>query len=274
MGRFLKGRRGRCPAQTEMPPPKELLSYQGASLQGIGMRERQEDACAFVNLTDVTMIREKGLLAAVADGMGGMRDGALASQMVIECLRASFAAMKPGEELAGQLRESLVRAGESVLDRLGGEGGSTAVACVIYDEKLFFASVGDSFLYLYRAGQLIRLNREQNLLHERYLLSIRSGSADPAAAGAIPGAEALSQFLGMPGPVDVDYLRRPLPLRDGDVLLLCSDGVGGVLLPETVSGCLRLSSPASMCRALEAEIFKTRRKYQDNYTALVIRCVL
>ena len=55
-------------------PPERLLSYQVANLQGIGTRERQEDSFAFVNALDVTEMRRKGLLAIVADVMGGLNN--------------------------------------------------------------------------------------------------------------------------------------------------------------------------------------------------------
>ena len=248
------------------------LSYEAANLQGLGSRERQEDAFAFSNVTDVTMIRRKGLLAVVADGMGGMEDGALASQTVIKSLRDDFDAMEPELDLAEQLYNSILRANAQVFQATDGNGGSTVVACLFFGGRLYFASVGDSYLYLLRGGQLVRLNREQNVLHSRYLKAIRDGNVSLEEIEPDREDAALSQFLGMPELDEVDYLRRPLPLKDGDVLLLCSDGVGGVLSEETIMGCLREDSTGGMCTSLEEAILQEGRQYQDNYTALVIRC--
>lgn len=248
------------------------LSYQAANLQGLGTRERQEDAFTFVNVTDVTRIREKGLLAVVADGMGGMENGALASQTVINSLRTDFDKMKPEHNLAEQLYQSVIQANSQVFQALGGYGGSTVVVCIFFDEQLYFASVGDSFLYLMRNGQLIRLNREQNVLHNRYLAAIHSGSVSMKEFDSDSEDAALSQFLGMPELDEIDCFLRPLPLKDGDVLFLCSDGVGGVLAEEAIISCLQRGSPDAACVALEDAVLQAGRQYQDNYTAIVIRC--
>lgn len=253
-------------------PVKRLLSYQVANLQGIGRRARQEDSFAFANVLDVTAIRQKGLLAAVADGMGGMRDGQQASEAAVTALKAGFAAMDREADLSAQLCGIVYRTGEQINRLLGGDGGSTLVACVIYQEQLYYASVGDSFLYLKRDGQLLRLNREHTYRSQLYLEAIRSGSMAPGPANADPERAALTQFLGMDQMSEIDCFRRPLPLKDGDVLLICSDGVGGVLTEDTLLDCLERQTPAEACAGMEEEIRRQDRQYQDNYTALTIYC--
>ncbi len=252
--------------------PKRLISYRVANLQGVGSRERQEDSFTFVNAMDVTEMRRNGLLAIVADGMGGMRDGKVASETAIACMKKDFQAMDRSGDIAAQLRDSVLNAGARVFDSLGGGGGSTVVACIFYEEQLWFASVGDSFLYLLRDGQLLRLNREHNVLHERYLETIRSGSMDPEPARADWEKSALSQFLGMDVLDDVDYLRRPLKLHDGDRFLLCSDGVAGVLSEAALQSYMEKGTPADACAAMEKAILMENRQYQDNFTALVVQC--
>lgn len=253
--------------------PHPRLSYQVTNLQGVGCRERQEDSFAFVNALDVTMISEKGLFSIVADGMGGMLDGKVASETAVSVLKTELMNMDYEQDLAMQLYESMIHAGEAVFQTLGGDGGSTAVVCMIYNEKLYYASVGDSFLYLKRGDMLYRMNREHNLLHKGYLRTIRQGSVDPEIAQKDPEKNALTQFLGMEMLEDIDYLRRPFPLQDKDVLLLCSDGVGGVLKQDEILYCLKQATPGEMCREMEQKILLANRQYQDNYTALVIQCM-
>ena len=254
--------------------PRRLISYRIGNLQGIGSRERQEDSFAFANAMDVTEMRRQGLLAIVADGMGGMRDGKLASETAIAALKADFQSMDREGDLAAQLYRSALRAGEAVYRTLGGDGGSTLVECVFYDEQLWYASVGDSYLWLLREGQLLRLNREHNVMTERFLETIRSGSMDPSPGREDPEKAALSQFLGMDAVDDIDILRRPLRIHDGDVFLLCSDGVGGVLTGQTVRECLSKHVPEEMCAALERAVMQENNPYQDNFTALIIQCGL
>ncbi len=272
MGLFGKKRR-KTPLSPAREKPVRLLGYQTASLQGIGARERQEDAFVLVNENDAVMIKKRGLLAAVADGMGGMLGGTQASGSVTATLAEDMDRLDTSGNIADQLRRSVIRAGEAVYSSLGGDGGSTVVAALIFDEKLYFSSVGDSYLYLLRDGSLVRLNREHNLRAERRLAAIRSGRMPAAEDDDGPEAQALSSFLGMPGTPDVDGLLRPMGLRDGDVLLLCSDGVGGVLDQAALTGALSGPSASAACRAMDGAIARARRQFQDNYTALVIRCV-
>lgn len=250
-----------------------LLSYHVANLQGLGTCERQEDSFSFMNALDVTMIREKGLFAVVADGMGGMKGGREASEAVISSLKAGFCDFDYQSDIAKQLYKCVMSANESIFHILGGEGGSTVVACVLYQENLYYASVGDSYLFLKRNGLLIRLNRPQNVLNELYLQSVRTGNIDPREARQNREKAALTHFLGMEELDDIDFLRTPLPLTDGDVLLVCSDGVAGVLTEEQIMKCLMETEPQRMCDAIELEIGKIPvGQYQDNYTALIIQC--
>ncbi|MCM1104970.1 MAG: serine/threonine-protein phosphatase [Clostridium sp.] len=257
----------------QRPRVQRLLSYQVANLQEVGARKRQEDSFAFVNAFDVTEIKEKGLLFLVCDGMGGMKDGKTASETAVASLRRSFADMDRNADLARQLKESVFLAADEVEKRLGGDGGSTVVAGILFREKLYYASVGDSFLYLKRGNQLYRLNREHNLCCQTYLESIRTGEMDPRVGRECEEAAALTQFLGMTGFHDVDGSVRPLPMKDGDVLLACSDGVGGVLTEEETLGALSLHSAQAMCQQMNQGILAHAKKNQDNYTALVIKCL-
>lgn len=267
---FRRGKKSQ-PIPAAAPAPRQL-SYRIASLQGQGSRERQEDAFCILNAHDVTMIRENGLLAVVADGMGGMKDGALASLTVVSSLQSDFAAWDRAGNLPGQMRQSVIRAGQAVYDTIGGDGGSTLVMCLFYRQTLCFASVGDSYLYLLRNRLLIRLNREQNVLHREYLRQIRRGQLRPEAARQTDEAAALSQFLGRSELDDIDDLKHPLPLQAGDVLLLCSDGIAGGLREDELLACLCAGSPELACAALERAVLRQRNPYQDNYTALVVQC--
>lgn len=259
--------------QNASAPVSRLLSYQLANLQGVGARERQEDSFSVANAFDVTEIKEKGLLFVVCDGMGGMKDGKIASETAIASIRNSFGQMDRAGNLAQQLKDSVYLASEEVEQALGGEGGSTIVVGIIFQEKLYYASVGDSFLYLKRGNQLYRLNKEHNMCNQLYLESVREGTMNPAEGENSIEAAALTQFLGMTGMSDVDGSVRPLPIKCGDIFLACSDGVGGVFSEEEVLQALSLEHPQDMCQQIEQGIISHARKNQDNYTALVVKCL-
>lgn len=248
------------------------LRYETGNLQGIGSRARQEDSFTLMNALDEQKYDSLGLMFAVCDGMGGMKDGKLASEKAISKLREFFDNMDRRGKISEQLRDAVFSASDEVEQVLGGGGGSTAVIGIIFHEKLYFACVGDSFLYLYRNGSLYRLNRHHTICHDLYLGNIRSGSTETQSCREDPEAAALSQFLGMPGLSDVDVTVRPLNLRKEDVLLACSDGVGGVLDESEIIEALAWLSPQDNCSKLEEHIFEQAVPNQDNYTALIVKC--
>ncbi|MGN0489770.1 MAG: PP2C family protein-serine/threonine phosphatase [Ruminococcus sp.] len=250
-----------------------LLSYQIANLQGIGMRENQEDSFGFANVLDVTQIRDKGLLAVVADGMGGMEGGKTASDMAVNCIRAEFENLDYDSDIALQLKNCVEKANEKIHETLNGRGGTTVIACVFYKGKLYYVSVGDSYLYLKREGQLYHLNRKHNVMNDEYLSLVKNGCMDSSIARENPEKDALTLFLGMEFVDESDYFRRPLSLESGDVVLICSDGVGGVLDDSTILSCLSRTTSQDMCEELENCILEKKRPHQDNYTALVIQCL-
>lgn len=253
-------------------PPERLLSYQVANLQGIGTRERQEDSFAFANALDVTEMRRKGLLAIVADGMGGLNNGKLVSDGCVKSMLSGFAELDREGDIPRQLRDCVFSTSEQLYAQFRGDGGTTLVGVLIFREKLHWISVGDSYIYLKRGQGLYRLNREQNYRTQTYLELIRSGTLDSTEADQDPDGPRLSEFLGREVLTDIDQSLRPLPLEDGDRLLLCSDGVAGGLSEAAILACLSAERPDEACRRLEAEIRALEWVHQDNYTALVIQC--
>ncbi len=240
--------------------------------KGVGKRSGQEDSYAIVNGNDVIAAQKKGLFAVVADGMGGMAGGDVASSLVVHELCAAFESLNQSESPTDQLFQAVMAANDAVFSRLEGRGGSTLIACLIRNGSLYYVSVGDSVLYLLRGGKLSRLNRPQNCLHKAYLETVSSGSFDPKPARSGPEQRALSQFVGMRQMDDMDILLRPLKLFPGDTLLICSDGVTDALDEEAITGCLNRSKPRAACDLLEAGIIRKNRAHQDNYTGIVIQC--
>lgn len=251
--------------------PREL-SYETAYLHCVGRRERQEDSYTYVNDDDVSLMKSQGLLAVVADGMGGMYGGREASTAAIDIMKQDFASFDYDGDIAQQLAQSVHHANSVVRNMLNGAGGSTLIACLLYQQQLYYAGVGDSFFYLARDGKLIRLNREQNTKHRLYTEAIDRGVLDPAEANSDPGRAAVTQYLGMEALTDLDSFKRPLPLKSNDVLLLCSDGVVGGMEENTILDCLNRENAAATCAMLDQIIVGMDNPYQDNYTALVIRC--
>ena len=249
-----------------------LLSYCLGTLQGIGRRMQQEDAYGWLHASDVMSIKEKGLLAMVADGMGGMMGGQVASATAISSLTSQIQTLQYDGDISEQLCRMVENASSAVYEIIHGYGGTTLVLCLFYKEKLYFASVGDSYLYLKRGGQLYRLNQEHNVRSRLLMESVRDKTMDPNCTEGNKELAAVTSFLGMEELPNVDCFRIPYPLEEGDVILLCSDGVAGVMEEESILRCLSEKTAPLMCQALDDRVQSKALPYQDNYTALVIQC--
>lgn len=258
-----------CPSTSD----DDTMHYEVGNLQGVGARARQEDSFTAVNALDEEKYSSFGLMFAVCDGMGGMKDGKIASETAVKCFRNSFNDMNRTGQIASQLKESVFMASDEIENILDGDGGSTVVMGIIIHEQLYYASVGDSFLYLYRDGSLYRLNHEQTVCHTLYLENIRGGITEVDSCRNNPEAVALQQFLGMPGLSDVDCSVRPLNLHKGDIILACSDGVGGVVTEEEIIESLQWPAAQDKCRRLEEHLVEHADPNQDNYTAFIVKCI-
>jgi protein phosphatase len=247
------------------------LSFNVANLQMVGTRERQEDSFATVNASDVTEIARNGLFAIVADGMGGMQDGKNVSEAAVAELVRMFHGLDHDENIPDQLCDSIYSINDRLYEAFGGAGGTTAVMVMIYAEKLYWASVGDSAIFLMRNGGLTQLNKEHTYENQLYLEGIRSGAVDKEAVQSDVDKARLSGFMGMDGLEEIDYNRRPFGLRKNDVLLLCSDGISGMLSEDEILNALAFSPPEA-CARLNDAIVRKGNPRQDNYTGLIIAC--
>ncbi len=260
---------------TDAPPitvETEGLSFALANLQGIGKRENQEDSFAFGSAIDPAEIGRKGLLAIVADGMGGLEGGETASKTAVTALLSAYEDMDPEQDPARQLEDAVYKADMLVTQKLRGRGGSTLVAGFIHREQLTCVSVGDSGIFLLHDRKLTRLNRSHNKFARVILDGIDDREYPLGRAGSDPEKDALTNYMGMDGLEEVDIFRRPLTLSAGDVLLLCSDGIYGVLSHEQLESCLHRATPAEMCAAMREGIETANLRYQDNFTALIVQC--
>lgn len=272
MGLFNSRRRPAPPPAAPAPQPPRLMSYQVANLQQKGTRSYQEDSFAFVNALDVTEIRRQGLLAVVCDGMGGMEGGQAISRAAVDGLVDAFGRMNRNGDLAGQLREAALGLAGRLYSAFGGASGTTMVAALFFQEKLYWLSIGDSGLYLLRDGGLYRMNVEHNYRTKLYQELIEEGTLDRAGADQDVDGPRLTEFLGRPDVELVDACRRPLTLQGGDRVLLCSDGVYGVLEESRLGAIVGQGPPALACVNLDQEIQSLGRRNQDNYTALIVAC--
>ncbi len=248
-----------------------LLSYYASNFQIMGAREQQEDSFALVNAMDVTEVIRNGLFAVVADGMGGMEDGRLVSEMAVAELVELFRGLDRRSSLPNQLFEGIYRTNRHIYECFRGTGGTTAAAVMFYDSALYWISVGDSSIYLRRDGKLFLLNQRHSYLNQLYLAALHLDKINREQIEQNKDAPRLSGFLGIDVLKKIDFNRRPLQLQAGDMLFLCTDGVSGTLSEEEMNMILALE-PAVVCSELQKALERKARPNQDNATGVIVAC--
>ena len=175
---------------------------------------------------------ERAPLFAVADGMGGARAGEVASAIVVDTLSEGLPGAGSDEErLAAAVREANARIHEHATSEAERAGmGTTLTAAYVGEDGVALAHVGDSRAYRMRDGQLERLTDDHSLVAEL----VRRGKLTEEEAEEHPQKSVITRALGPEDSVEVDTYTHLA--RDGDVFLLCSDGLTGMVPEERIAG--------------------------------------
>lgn len=258
-------------ATVELAQGTDRLLFQVGNIQGVGLRERQEDSFAVLNTANPERLAQQGLFAVVCDGMGGMEDGKLASQCAVETFVELFQNRTPELPVPQWMDACAHTISDHVFQQFSGASGTTLVAVHILENNLHWVSVGDSAIFLLRDGGVFQLNREHTFLNELYTRELEQEIICKERAEQDEDARRLTSFVGINHLEEVDFSLRPLPLKKGDGLLLCSDGVSGVLTPAELLEVMSLE-PEEGCALLETMILEKQIPAQDNYTGILIAC--
>lgn len=189
------------------------------------------------NEDSIGLVPEIGL-AVLADGMGGHLAGEVASRLAVEVIRrhlieAFSQATPPGAD-GRLLGEAIRRANATIYETARAHPecagmGSTIVAALFDGEKVYFAHVGDSRLYRFRAGRLEPLTRDHSVIQE---LVNRGLLTEPEARATI-AKNLVTRALGVEPSVEVEI--GEAVFQDSDIFLLCSDGLNDVLNDEEIA---------------------------------------
>lgn len=180
-----------------------------------GGRDSNQDRCA------AAWTRCGFFCAAMADGLGGHAQGDLAASIAVDTVTAGLRDMAE-EDAESALPMALQAAHAAISELAGGDNGakSTCVALLLAQGNLHLASVGDSRLYLAREGRIEALTKDHSVVQ----LLVDSGQIEASEASRHPDRNRLYQSLGTGGALRVQASGQGLPMRNGDVLLLCTDG--------------------------------------------------
>jgi serine/threonine protein phosphatase PrpC len=201
------------------------------SLTHIGLvRTLNEDRC-------VTQLNADELaIAVVADGMGGHNAGDIASEMAIELLMERLKIIDHSfsvEQCMDILQQGFIYANEQIYNKslstpelLG--MGTTLIAVVAYHDQVIVAHIGDSRAYLIRGQEITQLTTDHTLVVEL----IKSGQISENDAENHPRKNILTRALGTENEVEIEI--QCLPWQVGDVIMLCTDGLSGIVTQEVI----------------------------------------
>ncbi|MEZ5100347.1 MAG: Stp1/IreP family PP2C-type Ser/Thr phosphatase [Thermoleophilia bacterium] len=208
-------------------------------------------------------------LFVVADGMGGAQAGELASSLTAEVFRE--ARPDAGGDAQARLRELILEANGRVFERsrtsadLAGMG-TTVTAALVEDGRISFGHVGDSRAYRIRDGAIEQLTDDHSLVADL----VRAGRLSPEEAEVHPQRSVITRALGTDPSVEVDTFA--VEAREGDVYLLCSDGLTTMVGSETL---LRATHDAESLPHAARELIRAANRAggEDNITVVLFALV-
>lgn len=209
--------------------------------------------------------------AVVCDGMGGAQAGDVASEIAVrtisERIASAWRAGMSGESLINLLTTSITAANICVYDRAEEDPslrgmGTTAVVAAIQNDRLVIAHVGDSRAYVC-ADRLRQLTKDHSMVQEM----VDAGLITREQAAVHPGRNYITRALGAAERVEIDF--SEFPFREGETLLLCTDGLTNYVEEDAIARILSSGPPEETARLLVEAA--NRNGGGDNVTAVVIQ---
>ena len=244
------------------------------------IREHNEDNFLVADLTRKSrslmegdreqVVGERGTVLGVCDGMGGAAAGEVASQLAVDIIYERLSDTDPPanhNEIARRLVRAVEEAGvrifnEARADRTRRGMGTTATVAALMDARLFVAQVGDSRAYILRGDKLVQVSRDQSLVNQL----IEAGQLTEEEAETFEHNNIILQALGTAETVQVDLTY--VDLCRGDLLLLCSDGLSGMIRADEIREVLlNIRDPLEACRELTERA--NRVGGHDNITVII-----
>jgi protein phosphatase len=212
-------------------------------------RELNEDTVAWVTPQDKAIADSRGSLALVADGMGGHAAGEVASALAADVIRRLYYDLEG--PVPTVLAAAFTAANRAILEYAAEHPqckgmGTTCTVLAFRDRQAWLAHIGDSRAYLLRAGEFIQLSEDQTLVAKL----VNAGTLTQEEADHSPMHNVILQALGTSQQMRPIIGARGLPLEFGDVLVLCSDGVSGLVPDAKIADIAGRLSPQDACDAL------------------------
>ena len=222
-----------------------MLSHPGR------VRAENEDVVLYRIPTDDDA-RKRGMLALVADGMGGHAAGQVASRIAAQTIDLIY--YRETGSAADALTHAFNAANQVIIRRsLSDPGcagmGTTCTALVVQDDSAWIAHIGDSRAYIVRGEAIHQLTEDHSLV----AALVRDGTMSADEAAASPERNIILRALGSQPTIAPLIWKEGLPLVPGDVLVLCSDGLTDLVDDATIAATVTARAPHEACETLIAE---------------------
>lgn len=231
-------------------------------------RESNQDSYAVLRHADLGGTRDA--LLVVADGMGGVKGGEIASRIVAETITESVQSLSDSLDGTALLTEAIHVANAQVLAKNHADSrsemqrmGTTCVAAILEGSSLVVGNVGDSRAYLLHQGRLFQITQD----HSQVWKQVQSGQMSREEARSSKYRNVVTRMVGLTDPVEPDLF--PITLKEGDVLLLCSDGLSSEVPDSHIARLLAEStSPQEASERLVSAALEAGGS--DNITVVVL----
>jgi PPM family protein phosphatase len=218
-----------------------------------------------------SILTDKNLgLFIVADGMGGHRGGEVASSMAVEATQEVFenqqgSKTSPKDLIRSAFREAsrriFLKSTRQNPELMG--MGTTMILAYAKEGRLYLGNVGDSRAYMWKEGNLWQMTEDHSLVNEQ----IKAGIISVHEAGSVVGKNVITRSVGFEQDVIVDILEREL--SPGEIYLLCSDGLSGMVSDQKLSSIFKSGDPQTIVEKCIAEAKKGGG--DDNISVVVIK---
>jgi len=208
----------------------DMLDIEFAEVTDCGpVRPHNEDFVGHSLPSNEAQARNRGWLFMVADGVGGQERGEVASKLTVETVLAEYGKAPAGENSSSRLTRAVQAANTAVYEEAHGGIATTVVACALRYDRVTVAHVGDSRCYLIRQGRPHLLTRDHTVVNDQIRLGVFSEQEALRAATK----HVLSRSIGINLFVAPEVSEHTV--KQGDLLLLCSDGLHGAVPDDKIA---------------------------------------
>lgn len=243
--------------------------------QNQGARPYQEDSFGYSTMTDGSILTNKGLMAVLSDGMGGLENGKSVADYVVQTSIAMFDSLNPRFGISEQLERIADYINHAICEQYAADGsskaGATMVLAYIFKNRIYWITVGDSRLYCYRNGHLLQMNEDHDYKNQLYREYINEGG-NLTEVEENEQKDSLVCFIGKKELPYVDVSLRGYRILPNDTFVLCSDGIYNGISQDSMKEILSNSDAQTASDQLVSHVFHSGFPGQDNMTVMVIKC--